>query len=350
VSRSMDAPSDLMGFARARIGTALLLPLLGLVASGAACGSQALDVGRSTPPSPIPADERNPVILVNDGWTDNWSGEYAVLFANAGGPALVGIVVNATKYWDDLEVNVTGWNGLVEAARSSNLRNIPDITISGGSPLAAPADGKIESTVPNRSAGAMLIVELSRQLSLPWRPVVVLACSQLTDLADAYLMDPTVVDRVVVVASLGSYSAPKGLMTGPNGDLDPWADWIVAQRFSYVQISATHEQSADATADELARLPKNKFVEWMVAKQPNLLTYTNAVDQIAVLAVAVPGFVTSPERCSSDISAGFNSPRGQGPPLVPDANGNAWLVTQITSSLARSSLWQALQATHMSGS
>ena len=77
------------------------------------------------------------------------------------------------------------------------------MTESGGDPLVRPADGKIESTTPNMSAGAKLILEMSARLSLPWRPLVVVTGSRLTDVADAYLMDPTVADRVVVVSALG---------------------------------------------------------------------------------------------------------------------------------------------------
>jgi hypothetical protein len=304
--------------------------------------SQELDVGSNNPRGALPADERNPLILINDAWTDNWAGEYAMLLANSGGPPLAGIVVGASKYWENLADNLTGCNGLVTAARASGLKNIPDITISDGAALVAPADGRIESTVANGSRGAQLILDLSRQLSLPWRPLVVLTGTQLTDVADAYLIDPSVADRVVVVALLGSYSAPRGLMTGPNGDLDPWADWIVAQRFSYVQVSALYDQSEDVTPDNIASLPKNKLGEWMASKQPNLSTYTNAADQVAVLAVGLPGFVTAAQRCKADTSAGFNSPVGQGPPLVRNAAGKVWLVTQINAHLAQTALWQRL--------
>jgi hypothetical protein len=56
------------------------------------------------------------------------------------------------------------------------------------------------------------------------------------------------------------------------------------------------------------------------------------------------------ETSSRDTSAGFNSPPGQGPPLVLDANGNAWLVTEITPRLAQSILWQMLLDPHTFGS
>jgi hypothetical protein len=38
-----------------------------------------------------------------------------------------------------------------------------------------------------------------------------MAATSLTDIADAYRVDPTVVDRVVVVAALGTYAAPNGI-------------------------------------------------------------------------------------------------------------------------------------------
>jgi len=308
-----------------------------------------LNAGTDTPHGPLTVDERNPVIISNDGWSDNWGPEYTVLLANSGGPELAGIIVSASKYWEDLNANLTGWNNFVAAARDGGLRGVPDVTASASNPLAAPVDGQIESTVANHSAGAKLIVELSNSLSLPWRPVVVLAATRLTDIADAYLMDRGVVDRVVVVASLGSLSGAKGLMTGPNGDLDPWADWIVAQRFKYIQVSTVYDQLQDVTTDDLPDLPKNRFGDWMAAKQPKLSNLSSAGDQMAALAVVVPNFVATVVRSRSDISAGFNSPVGQGPPLIPSSDGNAWLVTAINSGLARAWLWPTLGDPHTFG-
>ena len=57
-----------------------------------------------------------------------------------------------------------------------------------------------------------------------------------------------------------------------------------------------------------------------------------ASDQVALLAVALPTFVTAVQRASPDISAGFDPM--QGLRLVPDAGGNAWVVTQVAGPLA----------------
>jgi len=167
--------------------------------------------------------------------------------------------------------------------------------------------------------------------------------SQLTNVADAYLIDHSVVDRVIVVAALGASTEPKAVMTGPNGDLDPWADWIVAQRFRYVQIAVRYDQTGDVTEEDLDKLPKNKFGDWMVAKQPRLSANRAASDQTAVLAVGLPHFATAVQRSAPDSSAEFNSPPGQGPPLLPSATGDAWVVTKVEPSLGRKHMWEMLQ-------
>jgi hypothetical protein len=316
------------------------------VATG--CGGT-LDAGRDVPHGALPVDERNAVIIENDSASDNWMGEYAVLLANDGVSRLAGIIICASNYWPDLNANVSGWTNLVNAARASSLAGIPDLTASAGAPLTKPSDGHIDSTVPNRSLGAQRIIELSSSMSLPTRPLVVLVGTQLTDLADAYLVDPTVVDRVVVIASLGSLKTPKALMTGPNGDLDPWADWIVAQRFRYVQISSYYDQTADVTMAELGNLPKNPFGNWIAQKQPKISSLPQAADQVAVLAAGVPDFVVAAQRSSPDLSAGFGSPPGQGPPLVPDQSGRDYFVTQIAAPLAASRFWKMLLEPSMNG-
>jgi hypothetical protein len=310
-----------------------------LAAAAAACGGT-LDAGRDMPHGLLPVDERNPLIIENDGWSDNWLGEYAVLLANTGGSPIAGIIASGSEYWPNAEDNATGWTRLVAAARASGLRNIPNVTMSSAMPLERPANGQIDSTVPNDSAGARRIIELSRQVSLPSRPAVVLACAPLTNVADAYLLDHSVADRVVVVAVLGAYAAPDGIMNGPNGDLDPWADWIVAQRFRYVQVSAYYDQLGDVTEAQVANLPQNPLGEWMADKRPDLFTIPNASDQIAVLSVGLPTFATAVQRVSPDTSGAFDGM--QGPRLVPDPNGNAWIVTEIAAPLAMSRLWQML--------
>jgi hypothetical protein len=329
-------PPGRRGFWAAAVGAALL----------AGC-TETLDAGYNRSPGLLPVGAANPVIVYEDDWSGDWLGEYAVLLANTGGPPLVGIVVNASKIWGDLSINVSGWKDLVTAAQSSGLTNVPSVTASAGAPLTRPADGQIDSTTPNDSAGAQLIRDVSRDVSQPNLPVVVVSGTSLTDLADAYLVDHTVVDRVVVVAALGGYTAPNASMGAPNGDMDPWADWIVSQRFRYVQVSTYYDQTGDVTMADVPDLPANALGTRIANKLLNIIAVPQASDQVALLAMGLPGFTVSVQRASPNTSGEFDST--QGPPLVPDPNGNDWVVTQIAAPLAQSRLWQMLLDPHTFG-
>lgn len=301
--------------------------------------SESRNLGSTVPHGLLPVDERNPILLANDGVYDNWQGEYAVLLANGGGPKLVGIIVNTSGPWPDLDTNMAGWRGLVTAATASGLR-VPDPQSSSGPPLTRPASGQIKDTAPNRSEGAHTIVNLSASLSLPYRPLVVVTGGRLTDVADAYLMDSTVTERVVVVSSLGSTTNSGGAMGPPNGEMDPWADAIVTAQFRFVQISAFYDQTTDVPTSRLAALPPNAFGDWIAAKQPSIFNLAQAADQVAVAAVGISTFVTAVETVSTAglIGAGATA----GPDLLTDPPGPLLLVTQSDGAEATKRFWQLL--------
>ena len=316
---------------------------LASVAIGAAC-TQTLDAGSNHPHGILPVDERNPVVLTNDGIDDNWQGEYAVLLANAGVLKVAGIVVSTSPPWPDIDVNITGWRGLVAAARMSGLRNIPDPIASIGAPLVRPASGDVDDTTPNRSEGALFIVDAARRLSLPYRPLVVMTGGRVTDVADAYRIDPTIADRIVVVSSLGTASASGGAMGIPNGEMDPWAETIVAERLRYVQVSAYYDQLTDVPAARVPDLPANALGTWIAAKQPKIWSVPLAADQVAVAAVTIPSFATAIARVSlaGVVGAGASA----GPDLVMNDSGPAWLVTDSMGAAASARFWDLLLATH----
>ena len=57
------------------------LLVLSVLAGGC---KETFDAGYNRPNGLLPVDQRNPVILLNDGAYDNWFGEYGVLLANGG--------------------------------------------------------------------------------------------------------------------------------------------------------------------------------------------------------------------------------------------------------------------------
>jgi hypothetical protein len=159
---------------------------------------------------------------------------------------------------------------------------------------------------------------------------------RLTEVADAYLLDHDVSERVVVIAALGSGSAAGGVMGAPNGELDPWADWIVTERFRYIQVSAFYDATIDLPTSELASLPNNPLGDYVALQQPNIADAPTRNDQVSILAVGQPDFVVAVERVERDRAQVFDA--SVGPELVPSGSGNTWLVTEIEPSVAGSRL------------
>ena len=301
-----------------------------------ACGGT-LDAGKDETKGLLPVDARNPIVLLNDGPYDNWQGEYAMLFASTGVLSLAGIVVDSSPVAKSLDDNAAGWQKMVAAARQSGMSNIPDPLTSSGLALVQPSDGNIDATAPNNSEGARFIIETSERLALPFRPLVVLASTRLTDVADAYLIDPGVTDRVVVVSSLGTTTTDGAVMGAPNGEMDHWADVIVATKFRYVQVSAFYDQKADLPSSLISQLPANTFTSWIQSKQSLIYDDVYASDQVGVLAVAVPLFASAVVRAEQ---------RGQDsnnlPTLFNNSTGPVWLVTKVNGALATANFWQML--------
>ncbi|MGC4063278.1 MAG: hypothetical protein QM784_01220 [Polyangiaceae bacterium] len=310
------------------VGSSWFLPLI-----LGACGGT-LDAGWDEPHGSLPIDERNPVVLWNDGSRDNWQGEYALLLASRGEIALAGIIIGESWPWTSLDDNTAGWQQMVTAARDSGLRDIPDPITSTGPALERPSDEDIDTTKPNQSEGARVILDLAAKWAKPFRPLVLVTGGRLTDVADAYLMDHTLPDRVTVVSSLGASTSDGAEMGVPNGQLDTWADIIVARRFRYVQISTYYDPAADVPSSLLAQLPDNPFAEWIEAKQPDI---ENAFDQVGIQAVALPSVVSTVTRVTQRESNADGIPL-----LTSDPDGEDWLVTKTNSALATARFWEML--------
>ncbi|HEU5074472.1 MAG TPA: hypothetical protein VFU02_09870 [Polyangiaceae bacterium] len=285
----------------------------------------------------LPVNAENTVILNNDGPFDNWQGEFAFLLA-AQGVDLAGLVINDSGAWPDLDSNLAGWEMMRTAATASGIQGLPQPTRSSGPPLVKPASGEIAETVPNRSAGAELIVRAA--LEAPEPPVVVVTGGRLTDVADAYLIEPAISDRLVVVASLGELSPSGAVMDLPNGEMDPWADTIVVQRLRYVQVSAFYDQLADVPSSRLTELPENAFGDWIASKHAEILEIQVGADQVALLSVALPGFARQIERAAQAGSRALS--QGEVPRLEVVEGGAVWLVTSVDGDLATQTFWELL--------
>jgi len=311
----------------------LLGPLVALALAG--CGGK-LDAGYDVLHGSLPVDERSAVVMVNDGAHDNWQGEYAALLASTGQLKLVGLVVNANAEYPSVETNVLGYRQMLRAARDSGLQHLPDATASIAPALIRPESGVLEDTVPNRSEGARIILDASAAYGTAVHPLAIATGGALTDVADAYLLDPTLADRAVVVASLGQTSGAGAQTLDPNGIRDSWATAIVTSRMRYVQVNGYYDQLLDVPETRATELPNNPFGRWMADKRGDILNLIHACDQISVLAVALPWFALDVVRMRPDADRPTL--------LVADAGGSIWHVAEIDSTRARDEIWARLKA------
>jgi hypothetical protein len=295
-----------------------------------------LDAGEDTSHSALPVDERSAIVMINDGPRDNWQGEYAIVLAAHRHVQFVGLIVDSSPNYPSLEDNVAGFREMIQAARDSGMTHLPDPTASVSPSLVRPTNGVIDATTPNRSEGAHLILDAAARFGTRVHPLVVATGSALTDIADAYLLDPTLAERAVVVSSLGTATAKGALAGGPNGNIDVWSTIIVTSRMRFVQVNGYYEQLLDVPATRAAELPDNRFGAWMAGKRGEILELVYACDQVSVMAAALPWFAAGVTRLRAE-------PGDDIPVLTPDPAGQIWHVAEADSDRARDELWSALK-------
>lgn len=298
-----------------------------------ACSGE-LDAGSDRPHGLLPIDERSPMVVVNDGALDNWQVEYAALLAATERAELLAVVVNTNMEYPSIETNVGEFRKLIAAARDSGMRHLPDPTESVAPALVRPPSGRIEDTAGNRSPGARLIVQAAAERGTRAHPLAIVTGGALTDVADAYLLDPTLPERSVVVAALGQTEGTGANLFDPNGGRDHWATWIVTTRMRYVQVNGYYDQSKDVPEERVAELPANAFGAWMAEKRDKLLDKLVACDQVSVLASALPWFATSVtmmRREDEDTDL-----------LVSASDGPIWHVPRCETDRAREEIWSLL--------
>ncbi len=292
----------------------------------------------NTPDGPLPINANNPVVLINDNVYDNWAGEMALLASSAGRINLVGIVVSTSAYWPESASNEAGWRDLVDSARRAGLQNLPEIVVSQAPALVPPPGENVDATAPNGSEGAQFIVRVANEFGNPERPLAIISGSSLTEVADAYLLDPSLPDRVVAAAALGQPNDNGSFLAGPNGENDTWAGIVVAQRVPLVQVTAYYEQVNDVPQGRAGQLPPNAFGAWIAGKRDQVEN-SFAADQVALLAGVLPEFATVVRRVGY---AGMNSERAAS--LTYNEQGCCWLVSEGDGVAAANYLWDMLLA------
>jgi hypothetical protein len=171
-------------------------------------------------------------------------------------------------------------------------------------------------------------------------------CGPLTVLADAYLMDPSIADAVVV-AWFGGSLGRMTHMGDYNGLVDPWAAHIVLHGFRVVQFPAKSHGKRFLYApvvpkDRLLELPDTPLRKWMIDKQhPNGAPGACDADAPPAISVMHPEYVLRMRKVSF---SHWQPVDGRSIPAFKGAvRSRAWVVEDADRDAATREWWRALK-------
>jgi hypothetical protein len=283
----------------------------------------------------LPYDNKNPIVYDNDEVIDVYTDDYLMALASAGEIDLRGMI---TSSFDEKKKKdrVMG----VRYARAAGFRHIPDPT-AGAKGLERPSSGRIEDTKPLGSPGSHVIVNEAKKAQ-PENPLVVIMGGPLTVVADAYLLDQSVAENLIV-AWLGGTMTD---MADYNGWADPWAAYIVLQRLKLVQFPAvaTGKHAAPVVPKpRLYELPESDLRQWMIAKQGPTGTLPDDRDVDAPPAIALMRGDYVQEVKTVSFSHWITRKEREQPAFKDDPEGTAIVVTKASRTVATEEWWRAMK-------
>ncbi len=201
----------------------------------------------------------NPLVYDNDWWFDTPDKNYLWAKASLGQANLRGNIVTRDM-WDwqkgylyKLQQGMDDAAKSIGIARRSGLKNIPDPVPGCDSVFERPVSGKIEDTKVVPSKGSELIVAEARRATAG-KPLIVFVGGPLNTVANAYLLDPSIAERMVVFMTD---------LRGYNGK-DAWANYIVATRCKLINYGAhiwwpQRPEPPVMPLERFAELPQNEM-------------------------------------------------------------------------------------------
>jgi purine nucleosidase len=170
------------------------------------------------------------------------------------------------------------------------------VTVANGAPSGIP-----DEQTPRDSAGAQLIVAESK-LATPEEPLFVAFLGPLTDMASAILLDPSIVDREVVVIWIGGVGYG-GVESYPGVEFNLRNDiaaanvvydsgitvWQVPSNvYSQVSVSYTELEEKIGGTSKLADYLINQTVEWNRTYWPEPIESRSLGDSPAISLMLYP--------------------------------------------------------------
>jgi len=208
-------------------------------------------------------DVTNPVIYDNDLVIDTPDVFFIWLKANKDEVNLVGNISTRDMYGlpdykYEHDFLFSQWTDLYDRALKSQLKNIPAPVKGADMTLVKPANGIIEDTKYKSSVGSDLIIAQAHKAS-PEKPLCIFAGGNVTTIANAYLKDKSIADKIVVF-HVDGYKFNEGTYN----TMDSWSTYVVMKRFRYISWSGDlyswYHKVRPLNVD-LTGMPVNPFTE-----------------------------------------------------------------------------------------
>lgn len=200
------------------------------------------------------------------------------------------------------------WNAVVQQAWGAMLRtaaikdgfaNVPPIypcvPLKTTFDQRIPASLRIEDTEPFKTPAGYKIAEEARKCT-PRNPLVIIVGGRATCVADAYLIDPSIADKVIVAEYL-DYIGGAGNLPGYNVHEDMWAANIVLKNFRVLAAYSARlydyapEVFLDAASDaDRDKMPGTYLKDVMCLKSHPLLKDKHADGDGHAIALLQAGF------------------------------------------------------------
>lgn len=292
----------------------------------------------------LPFDRSCPVFHDNDDHRDVYTEEYLMALADQGEIRLVGLTTTYAPNPREYDEFVKGRAGIVNLARRSGLRHLPEAVAGTGARLTRPASNRLEDTQPLFLSASKALITEARKCP-PEKPLVFLTGGQLTVVADAWLQAPDIADRVVVA---GLFGAPR---RDYNASLDAWAWTLVVSRFRVFAVPFGDSKQRGAVFLSAAEVPKDRirrdlpqsvpFFAWMLEKHHpgNGLPEEHDYDGQAAIALMRPEYITAVRRWRADGILPNGDAR-----LVRDEMGPVIEAIDADAGVATAEFWRAMVA------
>jgi|GEM_PF-1337253 len=293
----------------------------------------------------LPFDNVSSVIYDNDDHRDVYTDEFLMALSHLGEIDLKALITTYSANDTEYRLFVTGRKEIVKEALQSGLRNLPVAMAGTNKCLVQPETNRIKDTEPLNLPASQFIVEHARSASHE-KPLVIVTGGQLTVVADAYLIDPSIADNIIVSGIFGASEIDY------NAGLDSWAWKIVLSAYRVLAIPIGPPKNRGKVYMKPPHVPKTRikqelpqeidFFKWMYEKEhpTNELPAEHDFDGQAAIPLTCPAYITKVRRWSV---LGLDN---DGNLLMrKDSKGRLYEAVDANQELATKEFWRVMDTT-----